>query len=61
MEPAACSGDAQVEVVGSAPATSRAFVLTGGASLGSMQAGMLEALYAHGIQPDLIIPLPRCA
>ena len=32
-----------------------AFVLTGGASLGAIQAGMLEALYEHGIQPDLIV------
>lgn len=32
-----------------------AFVLTGGASLGSIQAGMLEALYEHGIAPDLIV------
>jgi NTE family protein len=32
-----------------------AFVLTGGASLGSIQAGMLEALYAHGVEPDLIV------
>jgi NTE family protein len=32
-----------------------AFVLTGGASLGAIQAGMLEALYAHGIEPDLIV------
>lgn len=32
-----------------------AFVLTGGASLGAIQAGMLEALYAHDIRPDLIV------
>ena len=32
-----------------------AFVLSGGASLGSIQAGMLEALYERGIRPDLII------
>jgi NTE family protein len=31
-----------------------AFVLSGGASLGAMQAGMLEALYERGIVPDLI-------
>src|SRR3954469_4358644 len=34
---------------------STAFVLSGGASLGAIQAGMLEALYEHGIQPDLIV------
>ncbi len=32
-----------------------AFVLTGGASLGAIQAGMLEALYEHDIRPDLIV------
>lgn len=31
-----------------------AFVLSGGASLGAMQAGMVEALYERGIVPDLI-------
>jgi len=33
----------------------KAFVLTGGGSLGSIHAGMLEALYERGIQPDLIV------
>ena len=32
-----------------------AFVLTGGASLGAIQAGMLEALYEHDIRADLIV------
>jgi NTE family protein len=32
----------------------RAFVLSGGASLGATQVGMLRALYEHGIAPDLI-------
>jgi NTE family protein len=32
-----------------------AFVLTGGASLGAIQAGMLEALYEQGIEADLIV------
>jgi len=32
-----------------------AFVLSGGASLGAIQAGMLEALYERRIQPDLIV------
>src|SRR5436190_3692145 len=34
---------------------STAFVLSGGASLGSIQVGMLEALYERGIEPDLIV------
>ncbi len=32
-----------------------AFVLTGGASLGAIQAGMLEALYEHDIRADLVV------
>jgi NTE family protein len=32
-----------------------AFVLSGGASLGAAQAGMLEALYERGIRPDLLV------
>lgn len=32
-----------------------AFVLSGGASLGSIQVGMLRALYERGIAPDLIV------
>ena len=32
-----------------------AFVLTGGASLGAIQAGMLEALYEHDIRADLLV------
>jgi NTE family protein len=34
---------------------SRAFVLSGGASLGAVQVGMLEALFERGIAPDMII------
>jgi NTE family protein len=34
---------------------STAFVLSGGASLGAIQVGMLEALYERGIVPDLIV------
>jgi len=34
---------------------STAFVLSGGGSLGSIQVGMLEALYERGIRPDLIV------
>jgi NTE family protein len=32
-----------------------AFVLSGGGSLGASQAGMLQALYEHGIRPDLLV------
>jgi len=31
------------------------FVLSGGASLGAIEAGMLQAAYEHGIAPDLIV------
>src|SRR5690242_55067 len=32
-----------------------AFVLSGGASLGAVQVGMLEALYERGIAPQLVV------
>src|SRR4051812_49830717 len=32
-----------------------AFVLSGGASLGATQAGMLQALYERDIRPDLFV------
>jgi NTE family protein len=32
-----------------------AFVLSGGASFGASQAGMLEALYEYGVRPDILI------
>jgi len=32
-----------------------AFVLSGGASLGAIQVGMLEALFERGVTPDLIV------
>lgn len=32
-----------------------AFVLSGGGSLGAVQVGMLQALFEHGVKPDLII------
>src|SRR4051812_50039049 len=32
-----------------------AFVLSGGASLGAVQAGMLRALYEQGITPDVLV------
>src|SRR3954453_13201455 len=35
--------------------TTTAFVLSGGASLGAIQVGMLRALYAREIAPDLIV------
>jgi NTE family protein len=38
---------------GSRPAT--AFVLSGGASLGALQVGMLRALYERGIVPDFMV------
>jgi NTE family protein len=34
---------------------STAFVFSGGASLGAIQVGMLEALYERGIVPDLVV------
>jgi NTE family protein len=37
------------------PSSSVAFVLSGGASLGAIQVGMLRALYERGIKPDLIV------
>jgi NTE family protein len=33
----------------------RAFVLSGGGSLGAVQVGMLQALHAHNIKPDLLV------
>lgn len=33
----------------------RAFVLTGGGSLGAVQVGMLQALTDHGIEPDVLV------
>ncbi len=33
----------------------RAFVLSGGGSLGAVQVGMLQALHVHGIEPDLLV------
>jgi NTE family protein len=35
--------------------TETAFVLSGGASLGSIQVGMLQALYERHVKPDLIV------
>ena len=32
-----------------------AFVLSGGGSLGAVQVGMLQALTARGVEPDLLI------
>ena len=33
----------------------KAFVLSGGANMGCAQVGMLQALFEHGIYPDLLI------
>lgn len=33
----------------------RAFVLTGGGALGATQAGMLQALFSHGVDPDVVV------
>jgi NTE family protein len=38
-----------------APSPRTAFVLSGGASLGALQVGMLEALYEQGITPDFLV------
>jgi predicted acylesterase/phospholipase RssA len=32
-----------------------AFVLSGGASLGASRAAMVQALYKHGVRPDLLV------
>jgi hypothetical protein len=37
-----------------------AFVLSGGASFGAIQAGMLRALYERDIAPELIVLPPPC-
>lgn len=37
------------------PSAKTAFVLTGGGSLGAVQVGMLKALHAAGIVPDLVV------
>src|SRR5438309_1232886 len=40
---------------GGASSPRTAFVLSGGASLGALQVGMLEALYERGITPDFLV------
>src|SRR3954468_9092405 len=47
------SNDAQSDVT--AKSSPVAFVLSGGASLGAIQVGMLRALYERDIKPDLIV------
>ena len=37
------------------PHSRTAFVLAGGGSLGAIEVGMLKALTAHGIRPDLVV------
>ena len=49
----ASMGIQQANLVADEPRT--AFVLAGGAALGAMQAGMVQALYERGIAPDLLI------
>src|SRR6516165_3585354 len=39
----------------SAPRPRTAFVLSGGASLGALQVGMLQALYERDVVPDLLV------
>src|ERR1700741_1894868 len=51
--PLAMSGGPPPLIRGRGPGT--AFVLTGGASLGALQVGMLGALYERGIRPDLLV------
>jgi predicted acylesterase/phospholipase RssA len=46
-------GPASRDSAGRRPAT--AFVLSGGASLGALQVGMLRALYERGVVPDFMI------
>jgi len=46
---------AQRLAAGGASSPRTAFVLSGGASLGALQVGMLEALYERGITPDLLV------
>jgi NTE family protein len=41
--------------MGTVSAAMRAFVLTGGGALGATQAGMLQALLAHGVRPELLV------
>src|SRR5688500_15791301 len=38
-----------------------AFVLSGGGSLGAVQAGMLQALHVHSVRPDLLVVTSACA
>src|SRR3954447_21398038 len=40
---------------GGASSPRTAFVLSGGAGLGALQVGMLEALYEQGITPDFLV------
>jgi len=45
----------QRPATGFASSPRTAFVLSGGASLGALQVGMLEALYEEGITPDFLV------
>src|SRR4051794_34569893 len=45
----------QRRATGGASSPRTAFVLSGGAGLGALQVGMLEALYERGITPDFLV------
>jgi NTE family protein len=51
----AMTADSTRATAGSDHEPRTAFVLSGGASLGAAQAGMLQALYERGIVPDLLV------
>ena len=53
IAPRGCPPDGLAEPATSRPTT--AFVLSGGASLGAVQVGMLEALYERQIVPDFLV------
>ncbi|MFF4796571.1 patatin-like phospholipase family protein [Streptomyces sp. NPDC001276] len=42
-------------MIGQEDLMTTAFVLSGGGSLGAAQVGMLRAMTAHGIRPDLVV------
>jgi NTE family protein len=53
--PAAATGTRRPRVVRGPRRPRTAFVLSGGASLGALQVGMLRALYELGVTPDLFV------
>src|SRR5213593_3861544 len=50
-----CGANIMRTISPTARAPRTAFVLSGGASLGALQAGMLRALYERGITADLLV------